>query len=152
MKAIVMVNPAHIMLNPGKSNGALPDRNQSVRGENTSGEMTLAREHILDIIPWAFPCSCDATCLETMLRIQDCGNIETSENMAAIYGTHEDHATLRRNIWAQPKKRPIESSLSSFKAGTRIGMKSNWEIDPAVPNMIIKSANWSLSKRNLAFK
>jgi hypothetical protein len=146
MKAIVMANPAHIILNPGKLNGALSDRNQSVRGENASGEMTFAREHMLEIIPWAFPCSYDATCLETMLRIHDEGNIEKSANMAAIYGTHEDHATHSRNIWAQPKKRPIESSLSSFKAGTRTGIKSNCEIDPDAPTMIIKSANWSLLK------
>jgi len=26
-----------------------------VRGENASGEMTFAREHMLEIIPWAFP-------------------------------------------------------------------------------------------------
>jgi hypothetical protein len=107
-----------------------------------------------------------------MLRIHDEGNIEKSANMAAIYGTHEDHATHSRNIWAQPKKRPIESSLSSFKAGTRTGIKSNCEItflcklnnvkktnlskvciliitceiDPDAPTMIIKSANWSLLK------
>lgn len=26
-----------------------------VKGENASGEMTFAREHMLEIIPWAFP-------------------------------------------------------------------------------------------------
>jgi len=36
IKYITMANPAHIILNPGKLNGALSDRNQSKKNKNTS--------------------------------------------------------------------------------------------------------------------
>lgn len=35
-KYITIVNPAHMILNPGKSNGALSDRNQSTRSKRKS--------------------------------------------------------------------------------------------------------------------